>query len=283
LGFSAKAVLIKLAYQDSSSLDALSLMMLRMVISLPFFAAVAFWSARQSNVQRLNGRDWLLIIVLGLMGYYFASLLDFEGLRYISAGLERLILFLYPTFVVLLTAATQKRPINRRQASALLLSYAGMVLVFIESLNLTPPPHLWLGSLLVLGSAITFAFFLLGSGVMIQRIGSARFTAYSMSVACLATCIHFLVQHGSTAPEQPRSVYLLALIMAIFSTVLPAFLMNAGIRRIGSSTAAILSSIGPVGTLALAFVFLNEQLTLSQGLGTVLVLIGVSVIGQKAK
>ena len=282
-GFSAKAVLVKLAYSYSHQLDAITLMVLRMAISLPFFLAVALWSVNDStteDTQRLNKQDWLMIFGLGLVGYYIASFLDFAGLQYISAGLERLIIFLYPTFVVLFTAALQRKAINRHQAVALALSYAGMILVFVDNRAAMASSGLLLGSALVLASAIAFAFFLMGSGMMVKRIGSTRFTAYSMTVACLATGLHFVIQHGVKLLDLPANVYWLALSMAIFSTVLPAFLMNAGIRRIGAGSASIISSIGPIGTLVLAFLLLGETLTPAQLAGTALVLIGVYVVSR---
>lgn len=283
-GFSTKAVLVKLAYSYSHQLDAITLMVLRMAISLPFFLAVALWSANDSaksnDAQRLNKQDWLMIFGLGLLGYYIASFLDFAGLQYISAGLERLIIFLYPTFVVLFTAAGQRKAINRHQALALVLSYAGMVLVFVDNAAAMASSGLLLGSTLVLASAIAFAFFLMGSGMMVKRIGSTRFTAYSMIVACLATGLHFAVQHGVELLNLPDKVYWVALIMAVFSTVLPAFFMNAGIRRIGAGSASIISSTGPIGTLVLAFLLLGETLTLAQLGGTALVLIGVYVVSR---
>jgi len=283
-GFSAKAVLVKLAYAYSHQLDAITLMVLRMAISLPFFLVVALWSAndsaKTSDAQHLNKQDWLMIFGLGLLGYYLASFLDFTGLQYISAGLERLIIFLYPTFVVLFTAALRRRAINRHQAVALALSYAGMMLVFADNRAVMASSGLLLGSALVFCSAIAFAFFLMGSGMMVKRIGSTRFTAYSMTVACLATGLHFVIQHGVKLLNLPADVYWLALIMAIFSTVLPAFLMNAGIRRIGAGSASIISSIGPIGMLALAFLLLNETLTAAQLAGTALVLIGIYVVSR---
>jgi drug/metabolite transporter (DMT)-like permease len=283
-GFSAKAVLVKLAYTYSHQLDAITLMVLRMAISLPFFLVVALWpvnnSTKAEEAQRLNGQDWLMIFGLGLLGYYIASFLDFAGLQYISAGLERLIIFLYPTFVVLFTAAIQRRAINRHQALALALSYAGMILVFVDNMAAMASSGLLLGSALVLASAIAFAFFLMGSGMMVKRIGSTRFTAYSMTVACLATGLHFVIQHDVELLNLPTNVYWLALVMAIFSTVLPAFFMNAGIRRIGAGSASIISSAGPISTLALAFLLLGEALTLAQLAGTALVLVGVYVVSR---
>jgi len=283
-GFSAKAVLVKLAYAYSYQLDAITLMVLRMAISLPFFLAVALWpvnnSTKINDAQRLSGREWLMISGLGLLGYYIASFLDFAGLQYISASLERLILFIYPTIVVLLTAVLQRRSINRHQALALALSYAGIILVFIDNMALMASSELLLGSVLVLASAVAYAFFLMGSGMMVKRIGSMRFTAYSMTVACLATGLHFTIQHGVELLNLPVSVYWLALIMAIFSTVLPAFLMNAGIGHIGAGSASIISSTGPIATLGLAFLLLGETLTLTQLAGTLLVLAGAYVISR---
>lgn len=283
-GFSAKAVLVKLAYSYSHQLDAITLMVLRMAMSLPFFLIVALWaandSAKANDAQRLNGKDWLMIFGLGLLGYYIASFLDFAGLQYISAGLERLIIFLYPTFVVLFTAAAQRKAINRHQALALVLSYAGMIFVFVDNREAMASSGLLLGSALVLASAIAFAFFLMGSGAMVKRVGSTRFTAYSMTVACLATGLHFSLQHGVELLNLPDKVYWVALIMAVFSTVLPAFFMNAGIHRIGAGSASIISSIGPIGTLGLAFLLLGETLTVAQLSGTALILIGVYVVSR---
>lgn len=282
-GFSAKAILVKLAYSSSHQLDAITLLVLRMAIALPFFLAVALWTANDSTAnheQRLNKQDWLTIIGLGLLGYYMSSLLDFWGLQYIPVGLERLILFLYPTFVVVFSAAMQRRGINRHQLIALALSYAGMILVFAENMSAMTSSRLWLGSSLVFCSAIAFAFFLIGSGMIVNRIGSMRFTAYSMTIACLATGLHFIVQHGVKLLNLPTTVYWLALILAVFSTVLPAFLLNAGIRRIGAGSASIISSTGPIGTLTLAFFVLGETLTLTQLAGTALVLIGVYIVSR---
>lgn len=283
-GFSAKSILVKLAYANSPHLDAITLMLLRMTISLPFFLVVAVWSNRSSiqlpDSQRMRIQDWLSVMVLGFLGYYLSSLLDFEGLAFISAGLERLILYLYPTFVVLLTAGYYRKSINRHQALALLLSYAGIVLVFAEQQMQSSSARLILGSALVAGSAMTFAVFMVVSGMLINRIGSLRFTAYSMTVACVATGLHFIVRHKGYPMNLPINTYGLAAIMALFSTVLPSFLMNAGIQRIGAGSASIISSVGPIGTLILAFFLLGEALTLAQLAGTLLVLVGVYVVSR---
>ena len=276
LGFSAKAVLIKLAYGYSNQVDPITLMALRMFIALPFFLLVAFWQGKTKKDQSLTVKDWLRVLILGVLGYYLASFLDFTGLQFISAGLERLILFLYPTFVILFSAILFKRSITLREAIALLLSYAGMIWVFKENMQ-TDSTNVVLGSALVLSSSICFALFIMGSGMMVKRIGSARFTAYSMTVACCATLLHYILGHELVPLTLPIPVYGLALFMALFSTVLPAFMMNSGIRLIGSGTASIISSAGPIGTLYLAYLFLGEQISSAQLIGTFLVLIAVFV------
>jgi drug/metabolite transporter (DMT)-like permease len=279
-GFSAKAILIKLAYAANVQIDAITLMALRMLFSLPLFLIVAFWRKHNSESRAMSGKQWLAVIVLGLMGYYIASYLDFWGLQIISAGLERVILFLYPTFVVLFSALFHKRNITFRVGIAVILSYGGMILVFLEQLLLASA-NIWFGSSLVLASAVVFAIFTMGSGVMTHSIGSTRFTAYTMTVASIAALLHFGIRHGLELTHLSLRIYCLALIMAVFSTVLPAFFMNAGIRRIGASSAAIISTTGPIATLVLAFFVLNEAITVIQLFGTFLVLTGVYVVGKK--
>ena len=286
LGFSAKAILIKLAYTANVDVDAITLMALRMLFALPFFLLVAAWRNKQTPAQPLDKKQWAAFIVLGLMGYYIASYLDFIGLQYISAGLERVIIFLYPTFVVLFSAVVYRRRITARVGIALGLSYIGTMLVFIEHLT-TASSGLLLGSALVLSSAVIFSWFVMGSGVMTQRIGSARFTAYTMTVASVATLAHFGFRHGVTLTHSPTLPYAgwervlsLAFIMAIFSTVLPAFFMNAGIRRIGAGSASIISTTGPIATLVLAYLLLGEAITSIQLAGTFFVLAGVYVVSR---
>lgn len=278
-GFSAKAVLIKLAYSYSPQVDAITLMALRMLISLPFFMATIVWLERTSESQPATRRDGLAFLGLGLLGYYVASFLDFSGLALISAGLERLILFLYPTLVVLLSALFWRRPVSSGERVALAISYAGIVLVFIDSVG-AGSASILKGSALVFASAVAFALFLMGSGNVIRRLGSVRFTAWSMMVACMGTIIHFGVTHDVSALVLPVEIYWIALLMAVFSTVVPAFLLNEGIRHIGSGPASIISSFGPVSTLALACVVLDETLSMIQVIGAVLVLSGVWFAGR---
>ncbi len=282
IAFSAKAVMIKLAYAYGASVDPISLMMLRMIMALPFFLLVAFWTNRNTNQESLTPKDWIAICCLGVLGYYMASLLDFKGLQYISAGLERLILFLYPTFVVLLSAIFLKRRINRSEILALLLSYAGILFVVVDNITVDSN-NVIKGGLLVAGSALAFAFFLMGSGEMIKRIGSTRFTAYAMTISCIVTILHYVITHEFVLPDFPKQVYSLALMLAIISTVIPAFLMNAGIRRVGASSASIMSSIGPISTLILAYFLLDETINSVQVIGTALVVMGVYLVGRSKK
>ena len=280
-GFSAKAIFVKLAYANSPALDAITLMLLRMSFSLPFFLIVSIrtGSSHAGQIYSLRKKDYGMVFVLGFLGYYLASFLDFAGLAYISAGLERLILFLYPTFVVLISALFFRQRVKRRQAAALMLSYAGMLLVYLEQ-SRAASADLLRGVLLVAGSALSFVLFMIGSGIIIKRIGAVRFTAYSMTVACLLTSLHFLAQYGVRPLHLSATVYALAAVMAIFSTVLPAFLMSAGIQRIGAGTAAIISSAGPVVTLILAYFLLAETMTGVQLAGTLPVLAGVFMVSR---
>lgn len=280
-GFSTKAILIKLAYAADGQLDAITLLALRMLFALPMFLIAAVWHQKKSAEPALNKKQWGIVIILGLMGYYIASYLDFLGLQTISAGLERLIIFSYPTFVVLFSALYYRRALTASVIIALGLSYIGILLVFIESLSLTST-NIVLGSAYVLSSALIFSIFVMGSGVMVHRIGSVRFTAYTMTVASIATLTHFAFHHDlvRTVSTIPLDVYGLSLIMAIFATVLPSFLMNNGIKKVGASSAAILSSVGPIITLALANSLLQETITNTQLLGTFFVLAGGLVVGR---
>ncbi len=277
MGFSSKSILIKLAYSDSAAVDAITLMTLRMLFALPFFLVAAMWrpSARPTP---LTASDRLGIVVLGILGYYLASFLDFSGLELISAGLERLILFLYPTLVVVLTAVLYRRRIAVAQLAALALSYAGIAFVFASDAVITQSSNLQLGSLLVFGSAVVFAVFMTGSGHLIPRLGSRRFTALSMSIACLATLLHFSLSKPLTQLQVSGSILFLGVMLALVSTVIPAFLMNAGIQRIGAARTSIISAAGPVATLLMAWAVLGETLSLGQLAGAAMVLSGVLLV-----
>ncbi|MEJ2508673.1 MAG: DMT family transporter [Gammaproteobacteria bacterium] len=279
IGFSAKAIFVKLAYRYA--VDPVTLLALRMLLSLPFFIGAAFWSRRR-RAPRLDKRDWSNVLFLGVVGYYLASLFDFLGLQYVTAGLERLVLFLYPTLVVLITLVRFRRPIGRVELLALVLSYGGIGFVFLHDLRVEGT-NVPLGTALVFASALAYATYLVGAGELVHRIGTLRFTAYVLTVSCLAVVVQFLLTHPVNALVQPTPVYALALAMALVSTVMPAFLLTAGIRRIGARTAALIGAVGPVSTIALAAVFLGEPISAVQILGAALVLIGVITVSLRQR
>jgi drug/metabolite transporter (DMT)-like permease len=279
VGFSAKAILVKLAYLDH--VDAMTLLALRMVFSVPFFIGVALW-ARQHHAEPLSTHDRLLVLGLGLIGYYCSSFLDFLGLEYISAGLERLILFLYPTMTVILSALLYKRAIGKKVMAAMGLCYAGIALVFLHDVG-AKESGIVLGASLVFASTLSYSIYLVGAGHAIARIGTMRFTAYAMVVASVASLLQFGVMRPLSALDLPMRVYELSIAMAIFSTVLPVFLLSFAIRRIGSGSASLIGSVGPVSTIFMAYIFLNEHLSLLQIAGSMLVLGGVLVISLSSK
>lgn len=274
VGFSAKAVLVKLAYLQG--VDAVTLLALRMLLSLPFFLIVAAWLQRTEPLA-MGRRDWVSVVGLGMLGYYLASLLDFLGLEHVSAGLERLVLFLYPTLVVIITALVFRRPVGRREAAALALSYGGIALVFLLDVS-SHGDDVPFGTLLVFGSALAYAVYLVGSGEVLRRLGAMRFTAYAMTVACGASVAQFLATEPLETLRQPPPVYALALAMALLSTVMPAFLLSAGIRRVGARSASLIGATGPVATIFLAALFLGEPITVAQLAGTALVMTGVLAV-----
>ncbi|MDQ7969200.1 MAG: DMT family transporter [Oxalicibacterium faecigallinarum] len=274
--FSAKAIVAKLIYRYQ--VDAVTLIAFRMLFSLPFFAVIAIWQARQSTP--LTGREKIQIIVLGLLGYYLSSFLDFLGLQYISAGLERLILFLTPSFVLLLSVFLMKRKITMIEWSALTISYLGTVLVFVHDVRLGGD-NVALGGMLVLISAISYAVYLLASGELVKRVGSLRLVAYAMCVSSVACIAQFFALRPSSMLIQPVDLYWLSLVNAVFCTVLPVFMTMIAVQRIGAATASQAGMIGPVSTLFLGAMLLDEPITGIQLAGTALVLCGIYLLSRK--
>jgi len=279
LGFASKGVFIKLAYGDHQRVDPVTLMTLRMLLSAPFYLTALVWLAGTGR-GALHGVRMAPLILLGLTGYYLASWLDLNGLLYIPVGLERMILYLYPSMVVILSALFYRKSIGKAVWIALALSYAGIAMVFASSAG--AGANLALGSSLVFASAFTFALFVIGSHAMMRNIGSVRFTALSMLVSSAAIMTHFALTHPLDAiTVLEPAVYKLALVIAIFSTVLPSFLMAAGLKRLGSEQASIVSGLGPIATLVMANWLLGEQITPAQLAGVVLVIGGVWVISMR--
>jgi drug/metabolite transporter (DMT)-like permease len=280
VAFSVRPILIKLAYAYVA--DPVTLIALRMVFSLPFFVAAAFWVRRDRARAALSRRDLWAVLFLGFLGYYLASFLDFLGLQYISAGLGRLMLFLYPTITVLLSALFLGKYVSRRDIAALVISYAGLVLVLSQGFAVENR-NLMLGALLVLGSALCYAVYLVSSSQVVARIGSIRFTAYATSVASLLCILQFLLLRPLSALQLPPQVYGLAIAMAVGCTVLPVFVTSEALRRIGANQVAIIGAAGPVTTIFLGWFGLEERMTLLQLAGAGLVLSGVLLVTLKRK
>ncbi len=274
--FSAKAIVAKLIYRYG--VDAVTLIAFRMLFSLPIFVAVAAWTSASS--KPIDRRDGMRIVVLGLLGYYLSSFLDFLGLQYISAGLERLILFLTPSFVLLISACFLHKRIGAQEWLALIVSYFGIVLVFAHDVQ-GGGPNVALGAALVLGSAISYAIYLLLSGELVLRVGALRLVAYAMCVSSVACIAQFFLVHSASVLIQPYEVYGLSIVNAVFCTVLPVFMTMIAVSRIGAPSASQAGMVGPVSTLFLGAVILGEAITAIQLCGTVLVLAGIYLLSRK--
>lgn len=279
VGFSFKAILIKLAYRYG--IDAETLLALRMGMALPFFLVMGLMAERRAAAP-MSARDWGWMLALGCFGYYLASYLDFLGLRYISAGLERLILFAYPTLVVVLSACFLRKPITRRIAGALLLCYAGIGLAVAHDLRLAGAGgEVLLGCALVFASALSYALYLIGNGEVVGRLGAMRVTAFATAVACVLSVAQFAVLRPWSALVQPWQVYALAAAMALFSTVLPVWMLSEAIRRLGAGPVSLTGTLGPVLTILLGWLVLGEHLGPAEVVGAVLVTAGVLITARR--
>ncbi len=275
IAFSGKAIIVKLAYRYG--VDAVTLIMLRMLFALPIFAVMAWWSSR--GKAPLTGRDWLGVTGLGVTGYYLASFLDFAGLAYISASLERLILYLNPTLVMLLGWVLYKRRLGRPQVIGMALSYAGVLLVFAHELDMQAGAATAWGALLVFSSAISYAVYLVYSGQMVQRLGSLRLVGLASSVACVCCIVQYLVLRpwDSVLAVAPQVIWL-SVINATACTVVPVLMVMMAIERIGASLAAQTGMIGPISTILMGVAILGEPFTVWVAVGTVLVIAGIYVV-----
>ncbi len=274
IAFSGKAIIVKLAYRHG--VDAVTLIMLRMVFALPLFVALALWAGRgKPALLSLPRRDWIAIIGLGFSGYYLASFLDFAGLAYISASFERLILYLNPTIVLLLGWLLFKRRVTGRQLIALAVSYSGVALVFGQELQIQGS-NVWLGAVLVFGSAISYAVYLAFSGEEVRRLGALRLTGLATTVASLLCIAQFLLLRPldsvlSIAPE----VLWLSVLNATACTFAPVLMVMMAIERVGATLAAQMGMIGPMSTILMGVVLLGEPFTPWVAAGTFLVMGGV--------
>ncbi len=275
MAFSGKAIIVKLAYRYG--VDAVTLLMYRMLFALPIFAAMAWWASR--GQAPLSRRDALGVLGLGVSGYYLASFLDFAGLAYISASLERLILYLNPTIVLLLGWAVYGRAIRWGQALGMAISYCGVVLVFgqeLQSQNGSGAGAVW-GALLVFLSALSYAIYLVYSGEMVQRLGALRLVGLASTVACGLCLAQFALLRPLSAALVAPEVIWLSLLNATLCTAAPVVMVMMAVERIGASAAAQAGMVGPLSTILMGVWLLGEPLTLWVVAGTALVMLGIFV------
>jgi drug/metabolite transporter (DMT)-like permease len=278
--FSMKAIFVKLAYLYG--VDAVTLLALRMLFALPVLLAAALWSSRR-HAHRMTRKDWLAVVFLGFAGYYLSSLLDFMGLAYITAGLERLILFLYPTIVAIISVFLFKKPIGRTGIIALVLSYIGIALATVHDVESGGNAHaVLIGGSLIFACTITYAIYLVGSGQIVGRIGATRFAALATTVAAASVLIQFVIQNPLQAlVTQPWQVYMHAGGMALLCTILPIFMTSKAIQMIGAAKVSMIGAVGPVATIFFGWLVLSEDVSVQQIAGAALVLAGVILIARK--
>lgn len=277
--FSAKAVMVKVAFRYGA--DALGILFLRMLFSLPFFLAIVLWKHPSSG--NIFKRDWLMLFVAGAAGYYLASLFDFLGLQYVTAGLERVILFVYPAFVVVLSVIFLGRRYPGIVYGGMIVSYLGIIVSFVHDMD-QGQDDVWKGGFYILGSALSYSVFLILSENLISKFGSARFTAIALSISAVMVMAHSAIQSaGHVIPPFDARIYGLGVALAVISTVIPSILLAVGIKRIGASTAAVVGTAGPVSTITLAAWILDEPISALQIFGTALVIGGIVIVNlQKA-
>ncbi len=278
--FSTKAIFIKQAYEISPLVDGTVLMALRMLSALPFFLLLAWFN--RANNKNIVAKDWGILVVAGLIGYYLSSWLDFAGLMYISASLERIILFLYPTLTVIATSFIYKKPLNAYSIFAIALSYGGTVIVMLqEQSNVPHEGNFWLGVSLVFASAISFAAYLLLTPRLIHKFGSWNFSGLALSIACIGMLTHYCIATPNPIgllAALPSSVIWYGIALGLLVTVLPTILVAQSIARLGAAQTAMIASIGPILTIILATLLLGETLNTIQWFGCALNIIGVLMI-----
>mgnify|MGYP000094306971 CR=1 FL=1 len=276
LMFSSKAVMVKLAYQYE--VDTVSLLLLRMVFALPFYLVISFFGKPKQEVKK---GDIVWVFFLGFIGYYLASYFDFLGLQYVKAGLERLILFVYPTLVLLISYIFLKKKITREQAMGVAITYTGVIVIFASELQINQESGVILGSLLIFLSALTYAGYLVGSGWIIPKFGPRLFTSYAMIVSCFAVIVHYVVLGDFDILSLHPNVYWIGLAMAVFATVIPSYLISYAIKSLGANNFSLFGSLGPVSTIVLAYFFLGEILTLTQVVGGLVIIFGIFIAERK--
>lgn len=283
VAFAGKAILVRYNYIHFH-VDTVSLLALRMLFSAPFYLIILYFQNRKTaDVPHLSANEWAWMLVIGLVGYYLAAFFDFWGLSFITASVERLILFIYPTIVVILSAIFLKKPIFKIQYIALIITYLGVMSSFIPDLQMGLQKNLIIGSSLIFLSALTYSLYIIGSGEMIPKVGSLRFTCYAMLISTAMIIVHYFLAVNGNLFAYQSGVYWLSAVMAVFTTVIPSFMISEGIKRIGSGNASIIGSIGPVATIIMANIFLGEVISTWQIFGTLVVLGGVLMVSWKGK
>jgi len=272
IAFSGKAIIVKLAYRYG--VDAVTLIMYRMLFALPIFAVMAWWASR--GKAALTRKDWLGVLWLGFTGYYLASFLDFAGLAYISASLERLILYLNPTLVLLLGLVLYGRRITVLQMIGMAVSYGGVVLVFGHEIATLGREAAW-GALLVFLSAVSYAIYLVYSGEMVRRLGALRLVGLATTVACICCIVQFVVLRPLASAAVAPEVIWLSVLNATLCTAVPVLMVMMAIERVGAGLAAQAGMVGPMSTILMGVVILGEPFTAWVAAGTALVIIGIFV------
>jgi drug/metabolite transporter (DMT)-like permease len=285
VSFAFRPVLIKLAYAETAGahpVSATTLLFLRMTLSLPFFLAMAWWTRRDRGAAPIARRDWLGIVGLGLLGYYLASLLDFLGLQYVSAGIGRLIMFLYPTLVIVLSAIFLKKNPSRKELAALAITYTGIALVLSSRISTGPDDRMFaFGALMIFSSAMCYAVYLVTGSQLVTRVGSGRFTAYTMIVSTIPAIIQFALLESPAALQLPAQIWWIALLLATACTAMPVLLVAEALKRIGANHFALIGALGPVTTVLADFFLLDGALGAAQVLGGALVISGVLLVSVK--
>lgn len=280
VSFAFRPILIKMGYA-AHPVSATTLLFLRMTLSLPFFLAMAWWTRQGAPIAR---RDWLGIVALGFLGYYLASLLDFLGLQYVSAGVGRLIMFLYPTLVVILSALFLNKQPTLKELAALAITYSGIALVLSSQVAAAPQSRLFVfGALLIFSSAMCYAVYLVTGSQLVRRVGSMRFTAYTMIVSALPAIAQFCVLESPAALELPAQLWWIAVLLAVACTALPVLLVAEALKRIGANHFALIGALGPVTTVLADFFLLDGALSPAQMVGGGLVISGVLLVSVNRK
>ncbi len=270
--------MVKMAYQYG--VDSISLLLLRMLFSFPFYLIISIFKRPK---EKIGKKDYVWLIGLGIIGYYLASYFDFLGLHYIKASLERLILFIYPTLVVLLSYLFLRHTISRKQFLGIVVTYFGIFIIFFSELAINQEDRVLIGALLIFLSALTYAGYLTGSGWLIPKFGATVFTSYAMMISCSCVMVHYLFTYETSILNFPSEVYWIGLAMAFIATVIPSYMISYAVKILGANNFSIFGSLGPVSTIALAYLFLDESLTIVQLLGSLVVIAGILIAEKRKK